>query len=429
MKAATNAVLILLSTLLPTSARRLPARGPRMQPATALRSPTDVAVAPGNRKQQQRLNSGYRRRPVLGAGAFDGPERVAALLRAHGIDTSEWGTGLHNKSVSVDHLFKELELGETRLEFHSGGVGVRRLVEVVKVRVSTPGAPQWTLIEAQQRFSDGSSRTRGRSLSEKCYPHEQPLEAAKRGVLEELGPAMAACDGTAITLDADSLVSWVEYRASSSYPDLPTRYQIWRVDAVVEGIPDQNFTTLEKVATPEDPAAMTAAAAAAQAETARVEFRSSSTSTAPPAAAAAMSAAFSRVWSGATLRRRRASRSPRNGLAVLSSAKLTEAVDAVVGSSSSSSTGVSGSSNGRPLKLPSELMHVWEWVDSRQQRVNEQERLQRENGMQRRLLREQGAQILAKGLGEGGCKVESDGLGGYRVVCDSAVYNSEKQES
>ena len=111
MKAATNAVLILLSTLLPTSARRLPARGPRMQPATALRSPTDVAVAPGNRKQQQRLNSGYRRRPVLGAGAFDGPERVAALLRAHGIDTSEWGTGLHNKSVSVDHLFKELELG------------------------------------------------------------------------------------------------------------------------------------------------------------------------------------------------------------------------------------------------------------------------------------------------------------------------------
>ena len=54
---------------------------------------------------------------MLGAGAFDGPERVAALLRAHGIDTSEWGTGLHNKSV-VDHLFKELELGETRLEFH-----------------------------------------------------------------------------------------------------------------------------------------------------------------------------------------------------------------------------------------------------------------------------------------------------------------------
>ena len=104
-------------------------------------------------------------------------------------------------------------------------------------------------------------------------------------------------------------------------PGSAYRYQIWRVDAVVEGIPDQNFTTLEKVATPEDPAAMTAAAAAAQAETARVEFRSSSSSTVLSAAAAAMSAAFSRVWRrDATAEE--ASRSPRNGLAVLSSAKL-----------------------------------------------------------------------------------------------------------
>ena len=31
------------------------------------------------------------------------------------------------------------------------------------------------------------------------------LEAAKRGVLEELGPAMAACDGTAITLDTERI--------------------------------------------------------------------------------------------------------------------------------------------------------------------------------------------------------------------------------
>ena len=56
--------------------------------------------------------------------------------------------------------------------------------------------------------------------------------------------------------------------------------------------------------------------------------------------------------------------------------------------------------------------------------------MQRENGMQRRLLREQGAQILAKGLGEEDVKSSRMELGGYRVVSRfRQAHNSEKQES
>jgi len=291
---------------------------------------------------------------VLGAGDLNGPAHCAALLRSFGIDSDTWPA--QEGAKSIDHLFTELELGETRLEFFSGGVGVRRLVEVVKVRVTRPGEPQFTLIEAEQRFSCGSSRSRRRVLSEKLFPHEAPLEAARRGVLEELGTAMAARGEETITLDPDSLVSWVEHKSSSSFPSLPTRYQIWRIDAVVDGIPAANFTSLEKVATPDDAAAG-----------------------ALPAPAQEHDVRISRVWSGATLRRRRVTSRP---LAVIPG----ELSDAATAAARAEAANIR-------LRMPEELMHVWEWVDTRRQRHQEQERLQREAGQQRRRLREEAAGI------------------------------------
>jgi len=310
---------------------------------------------------------------VKGAGDFDGPERLAALLLTHGIDANAWRQ--HPGAKSVDHLFTELELGESRLEFFSGGVGVRRLVEVVKVRVSRPSEPHLTLLEAEQRFSDGTSRSRRRSLSEKIFPHEYPLEAATRGVLEELGPGMAKACASSIELDAESLVSWVEFKASSkSFPMLPTRYQLFAVDGTVSGIPQNNFTTLEKVATP------------------TYEYK------------------IGRVWSGATLRRRRVKR-----LAVVPGESLNDAPDRAA-----AAVAVAG----RPLELPEKLEHVWEWVDAREARRHEQERLQREAGQERRRMRAEAAEIAAaraaslrRSQEASGCVIVHDEVtGAYRVV-------------
>ena len=142
-----------------------------------------------------------------------------------------------------------------------------------------------------------------------------------------------------IGLDVDSLVSWVEFKASSSYPCLPTRYQIWRIDATVDGIPDGNFTTLERVLTPADEAPAPVLP--------RKEMRVGR-------------------WSGACLRRR--TLKPR----------LLDIVpgDGAAETAETAGTAASSSAAGRPVVLPEELMHVWEWVDSRLQRQMEQERLQ-----------------------------------------------------
>ena len=53
-------------------------------------------------------------------------------------------------------------------------------------------------------FSDGSVRERGYPLSEKIFQYEDPFEAAQRGVLEELGPAMAEARYSSVRLDARS---------------------------------------------------------------------------------------------------------------------------------------------------------------------------------------------------------------------------------
>ena len=89
-----------------------------MAPATAA-PPASAAEAPGAPPMQRKGVMGRRQLSVLGAGDFDGPEELVSLLADHGIDAPAWR---EQKGVkSVDQLYNELELGEARLEFFSGG--------------------------------------------------------------------------------------------------------------------------------------------------------------------------------------------------------------------------------------------------------------------------------------------------------------------
>jgi hypothetical protein len=87
-------------------------------------------------------------------------------------------------------LFTELELGESVLRYTESDGVVLREVRVVKVRIQRPDAPNESLVEARQIFADGRERARGTPLSEKVLLWEGPVAAARRGVLEELGPAL-----------------------------------------------------------------------------------------------------------------------------------------------------------------------------------------------------------------------------------------------
>ena len=240
----------------------------------------------------------------FGAGSFDSPEDLKVMLCAHGIPADAWNT---KKTKCMEQLFTELELGESVLAL-SADTLVRE-VRVVKVRVMRPGEPEACLLEARQVFADGHARTRGRPLSEKIMPWEGPIEAARRGVLEELGPALGSrAKPESIMVEEESLTPpWDETSAASaSYPSLPTRYRLWQCDAVVPGLPGTPFTTLEVCA-------VSAAAAAAAGYDARA--------------------------------RRRRHRRPR-----------------VHGPVAMLAPGGVLSARGRPLELPGDLVHEWLWV-------------------------------------------------------------------
>lgn len=239
----------------------------------------------------------------FGAGSFKSVEDLEMLLDAHGVDLSSWGAG---GTRTVRALYTELELGESFLVYDAGTL--LREVRAVKVRVMRPADRRLCLIEAVQVLANGHVRQRGRPLSEKMMWWEQPQEAARRGVLEELGPVLKRYRSSSIAIDEKSLVSWVETsRSSCSYPTLATRYELCQLDAQVDGLPATDFTTHEVCA-------VSAAAAAAMAYKMRARRRQ-----------------FQRA----------------------------------IASMPTLSPGSVRSASGAPIELPGNLKHVWEWVEAR----------------------------------------------------------------
>merc|ERR1711920_665534 len=175
---------------------------------------------------------------TAGAGTFLNATELKAALVSAGIYVSAWGMGY---AKGVEDLFEELEREETILQFTS--IGVRRWLNVVKVRIMPPDQPEKLLVEARQIFPDGRERTRGQPLSEKMFAREAPLSAARRGVSEELGAAIL--HGARVHVDERSLVQWLETRESDSYPSLVSHYNLHEYDATVEGLPAHRFSTIE----------------------------------------------------------------------------------------------------------------------------------------------------------------------------------------
>ena len=85
-------------------------------------------------------------------------------------------------------------------------------------------------------------RRRGRPLSEKLTYREAPLEAALRGLREELGGFATVQN---VLLDASSLRQWRETRDSDSYPTLLSHYNLHEFQARVRDLPTARFQTSE----------------------------------------------------------------------------------------------------------------------------------------------------------------------------------------
>jgi hypothetical protein len=169
---------------------------------------------------------------------FHSIHHLHTWLRTAGVDLDQWGQG---SAKSVEHLWAEIEKGESRLQDDPP----RRLVEAVRVLVQRG---DWLLIEAYQLFDSGRTRPRGRPPSEKMKPGEDYHAAAIRCLVEELGVAHAD-----VHLHPDSYRLKIREMNSASYPGLCTRYTFHIVQADVAGLPHNAFWTAEGANGPNDP--------------------------------------------------------------------------------------------------------------------------------------------------------------------------------
>ncbi|KAE9587275.1 hypothetical protein Lal_00004531 [Lupinus albus] len=175
--------------------------------------------------------------------AFASPQSLSDWLKPRLPSDSFASWGVKPGTKNVHNLWLELSEGETSLADSTPPV---RTVQVVAVRVI--GKEGSVLIESHQELSDGNVRMRGRPLSEKMKPGEDPESAAVRAVKEELGSVIG--DGCGdnhdiVRIDMNSYEMKVEERNSDSYPGLPGCYVLHTLNATVEGLPERDFCTFE----------------------------------------------------------------------------------------------------------------------------------------------------------------------------------------
>lgn len=173
---------------------------------------------------------------------FATPQSLSDWLKPRLRSDSLASWGVKPGTKNVHNLWLELSEGESSLADSTPPI---RTVHVVTVRVIDD--QNRVLVEAHQELSDGSVRSRGRPLSEKMRPGEDPISAANRAVMEELGSILngSGIDGI-VKIFPDSYKKKVEERSSASYPGLPACYELHSVDAWVEGLPEEDFYTEEE---------------------------------------------------------------------------------------------------------------------------------------------------------------------------------------
>ena len=159
-------------------------------------------------------------------------------LDAHDIDTGNWGQA---DAKTLPDLWQELQHGESVLQADPP----LRCVRVVEVIISRGTE---LLVEAEQHFVDGRVRVRNRPPSEKLYPDEDPVAAARRCLQEELSVAPSA-----ISFPCQELIARTVREQSSSYPNLTSEYTFYVVHANVNGLPPTDFTTLNSAHDVGDP--------------------------------------------------------------------------------------------------------------------------------------------------------------------------------
>lgn len=161
---------------------------------------------------------------------FASAQELNQWLLSHGIDTSEWGK---HATKPVDSLWSEIVRGESQLQENPPG----RVTHIVEMIIRDDDR---ILIEGEQQLGENQQRYRGRPPGEKIKPDEPPLEAALRGLEEEL--QVKRIDVEILKTPREPKKTSLE---SPSYPALKTIYIVYTVEVKISGLPKEDFSTPE----------------------------------------------------------------------------------------------------------------------------------------------------------------------------------------
>lgn len=171
------------------------------------------------------LNSRFGSRSEC-VNKFSRIEELKEWLSRFGVNTAVWGKEGHK---SVNNLWQELQKQDAILQ----ETPPMRRVNVVQILVRRGNR---LLLETVQELATGDKRYRNLPPAEKIKSGETPLDAAARGLYEELGITRDR-----IQFDPSSHSTRTFISESPSYPGLLSQYTFHDIEATVEGLSDEDF--------------------------------------------------------------------------------------------------------------------------------------------------------------------------------------------
>ena len=152
----------------------------------ALLSCDDSTAGDPSLEQRSRRRSLRRSQAMV----FGTEEQLTKCLSDEGVDVSAWGSG---SAKRVSDLLHEIQKKESELVKEDGRL--IRCLRVAKLRIQRPDSTEY-LRETKQIMPDGRVRARhDEKPGEKMEADEDPLEAAVRGIKEELADKFVAPSG------------------------------------------------------------------------------------------------------------------------------------------------------------------------------------------------------------------------------------------
>ncbi len=158
---------------------------------------------------------------------FENAHQLQSWLAAKQIDVSKWD---EVGAKSLSNLWDEYRHGEVTFQDDPP----LRIVQVVQVIIRRGNR---ILLEVEQEFNNHHRRSRKQPPSEKLKAGETYVEAARRCLEEELG--LRANEMAFIGPGGYKQIQVIV--ESPSYPGLTTRYTFHTVEAIVKGLPDNDF--------------------------------------------------------------------------------------------------------------------------------------------------------------------------------------------